>query len=720
MSRLFYTFLAFCVAFFAANAQNNSNMRKDNKRPTVALVLAGGGAKGMAHLGAIKVIESRGIPIDIIVGTSMGSIVGGLYSIGYTSDELLEIAQGTDWLNLILDKPDFGSELLTAKKNSENFLLRVSLDRSRVLSSTGGGGIIDGRNIMKLFNHLTEGLPEEADFDKFPIRFACVATNAISGEKYVFHEGNLASAMRSSMAIPSVFTPVKVGDATLVDGFVVDNYPVDVARAMGADIVIGVDLVSPMTEDQLANSAFDIMMRMLDFNSMELYKSNKDDTDIYISVNTEGYSAASFSAAAIDSLIVRGKDAAMSKIEALDSLAKAINADQTAHIECSRIKGVKYCFGDNDIHDEKYATTDEDIRIIKTDSLGVIDLTETLKSSYHFAKHVFQHGSLSLGCRFDNQEYAAMQLSIDARLLRRSMIDLNIYGRLGSRMVGGLSIAQIFRNEGKMESGYTFAKKDLTNYYNGNRIADLSDYHQRFFIRYKKDYKKVGYSLGLRYDVHRYRNLLFHKDVAFIAPDLSREKYFTYFVKAEYNSLDSQYFPTRGTQTEVKAEFITSNLYEFHNYALFPIFSFNWRTAASISNRFTFIPHATVRMLCPGDADVPLALYNFFGGLYRGLMQEQQIEMAGVPYLEISSKNAVNTVGFDLQQRMGGNHFLVARVDGLSLCNNINDAFEKESLFWGCNLGYHYRSVAGPISLIGSWSNRTKEFGFVFNVGYYF
>ena len=106
MIRLFYTILAFCVAIFAANAQNNSNVNKDKKRPTVALVLAGGGAKGMAHLGAIKVIESCGIPIDIIVGTSMGSIVGGLYSIGYTSDELLEIARETDWLNLILDKPD--------------------------------------------------------------------------------------------------------------------------------------------------------------------------------------------------------------------------------------------------------------------------------------------------------------------------------------------------------------------------------------------------------------------------------------------------------------------------------------------------------------------------------------------------------------------------------------------------------------------------------------
>lgn len=720
MIRLFYTILAFCVAIFAANAQNNSNVNKDKKRPTVALVLAGGGAKGMAHLGAIKVIESCGIPIDIIVGTSMGSIVGGLYSIGYTSDELLEIARETDWLNLILDKPDFGSELLTAKKNNENFLLRVSLDRSRVLSSTGGGGIIDGRNISLLFNHLTDGLPDNSDFSKFPIRFACVATNAVTGEKHVFHEGNLVTAMRSSMAIPSVFTPVKVGDATLVDGFVVDNYPVDVARDMGADIIIGVDLVTPMTEDQLANSAFDIMMRMLDFNSMELYKANKEDTDIYIPVNTEGYTAASFSAAAIDSLIERGKEAAVANIDSLYRLAEHLGIDQSAGVSRTRMSCVNYCTSNADVHKEIYDEADEDVSIIKTDSLGMIDFTETLKSSYHFAKHVFQHGALSLGCRFDNQEYAAMQLSIDARLLRRSMIDLNIYGRLGARMVGGISMAHIFKNESKIESGYSFAKKDMSCYFKGFRIADLSDYHQRFIMRYKKEYNKVGYSLGLRYDVDRYRNLLFHKDVAVIAPDLNKEKYFTYFVKAEFNNLDSQYFPTRGTQTEAKAELISSNLYEFHNYAMFPVFTFKWRTSFSPNRRFSFIPHASTRIICPGDAHVPFALKNFFGGLHNGLMKDQQMEVAGVPFLEIVDSKAVNVAGFDLQQRMGGNHFIVAKFDAMSLCNNIDHALDKEALFWGCNLGYHYRGVAGPISLIGTWSNRTKETGIILNVGYYF
>lgn len=719
MTKLYYTILAFWVAIFTANAQIRNQQNEEEKRPKIAVVFAGGGAKGMAHLGAIKVIESCGIPVDIVVGTSMGSIVGGLYSIGYTSDELLEIARGTDWLNLILDTPDYGSELLTAKKKSENFLLRVSLDRSRVLSSTGGGGIIDGRNISRLFRYLTEGLPENCDFNKFPIRFACVATNAITGEKHVFHEGNLATAMRSSMAIPSVFTPVKVDSATLVDGFVVDNYPVDVARAMGADIVIGVDLVSETSAEQLSNSAFDIMMRMLDFNSMELYKANKEDTDIYIPVNTMGYSAASFSPAAIDSLIVRGQQAAETIRPQLLELARQLGSDANTRLTHGRMNGVRYRHSDQELEPEMYIDSEE-VAIIKTDSTGVINLSATLKSGYNFAKNVFQQGSLNLGCRFDNQEYAAMQLAIDVRLMKRHMLDLNIYGRLGARMVGGLSMAHVFENESKIESGYVFAKKDLTGYYKGARVADLSDYHQNFFLRYQKDYRKVAYFFGVRYDVNRYRNLLLHKDAALIAEDLAHEKYFTYYVKGEFNNLDSQYFPTHGTQTEARVDVITSNLYQYHNYGMFPIFTFNWRTAISPTNRFSFIPHASSRIICPGDAPVPFALRNFCGGMHSGLLIEQQLQVAGLPYLEFINKNAINVLGFDLQQRIGGNHFLIAKIDGVSLSDNLDEALEKESMHWGCNIGYHYRSVAGPISLIGLWSQRTKEVGIILNVGYYF
>lgn len=719
MKRIIYTLLTFWVAFNVSFSQELKRVQKHHGRPKIAVVLAGGGAKGTAHIGALKVIESCGIPIDIIVGTSMGSIVGGLYSIGYTSDELLDITKGTDWINLILDTPDYGNQLLTAKKDNENYLLRVSLDRSRVLSGTGGGGIIDGKNITNLFKHLTTGLPDNCDFNRFPIKFACVATNAITGEKYVFHDGNLVTAMRSSMAIPTVFTPVKVGDAALVDGFVVDNFPVDVAREMGADIIIGVDLVSETNDEALANSAVDVLMRIMDFNSMDQYNANKEDADIYIPVNTTGYSAASFTPSAIDSLIIRGEQGAKNKIEELRELARRLHINQSYYAVHGRMNGVNYTRVVDDLDPEMYIET-KDVAILTTDSTGVIDLSETLKNGYQFAKNVFQTGSLSLGARFDNQDYAALQLAIDVKLMRRSHVDLNIYGRLGSKMVGGMSMAHLFANGGKIEGRYTFEHKELSCYANGARIADVGDYHQRFNIRYKQDFKNVAYSFGLRYDIDRYRNVLIHKDVANIAENLPKEKYFSYYAKSEYNSLDAQYFPTKGSQVELMLEVITSNLYEFHNYALFPIISWYWRSAVTAGDRFTFIPRASIRVVGSGDATTPWALRNFLGGLHRDMLKEQQIEMAGLPHMEIINKEALGVAGFELQQRFGGNHFIIATVDGASLSNNFDEAFTKEAFTWGCNLGYHYRGVAGPISLIGLWSSRTKDLGFVLNVGYYF
>lgn len=719
MRRLIYTFLVFWVAFFTSNAQILKKTSDTEGRPKIAVVLAGGGAKGMAHLGAIRVIESCGIPIDIIVGTSMGSIVGGLYSIGYTSDELLDITRGTDWINLILDTPDYGNQLLTSKKDNENYLLRVSLDRSRVLSGTGGGGIIEGKNISTLFNHLTEGLPKYCDFNKFPIKFACVATNAVTGEKYVFHQGNLVTAMRSSMAIPTVFTPVKVDDAVLVDGFVVDNFPVDVARQMGADIIIGVDLVAETDDEALANSAIDVMMRILDFNSMAQYNANKEDTDVYIPINTTGYSAASFSSAAIDSLITRGEEAAQKSIEELRALARRLNINQTYYSVHGRMNGVKYTRTLDDLHPDMYIDS-KDVAIIKTGHDGVIDLSETLKQGYQFAKDVFQTGTLSLGARFDNQDYAALQLSIDVKLKQRQQFDLNLYGRLGSRMVGGISMAHVFNNGGKIEGRYSIEHKDLSCYLFGSRIADVGNYHQRFNLRYKQDFRKVSYSFGLRYDIDRYRGVLIHKDVADIAERLPKERYFSYYTKAEFNNLNTQYFPTKGTQMETMLEVITSNLYEFHNYSLFPIISWYWRAALTPEKRFTFIPHASARIIGSGDAPTPWALRNFLGGMSRDYYKEQQIAMAGLTHMEIINKEALGVVGFDLQQRIGNNHFIIATVDGATMSNNIDEAFTTDAMHWGCNLGYHYRGVAGPISVISMWSQRTKELGIILNIGYYF
>ena len=180
-----------------------------HERPKVAVVLAGGGAKGLAHIGVLKVLEEAGVPIDIVVGNSMGSIVGALYAIGYTPEEMDSIVRRTDWIQLLLDQPDYGNQLLSARKLNESYQLRVALDRERQTSMTGRSGLIRGKNIEDYLRRLTATVPDSVCFDSLPMPFACNATEVVAGRSHEFHSGNLVKAMRASMAIPGVFTPVQ-------------------------------------------------------------------------------------------------------------------------------------------------------------------------------------------------------------------------------------------------------------------------------------------------------------------------------------------------------------------------------------------------------------------------------------------------------------------------------------------------------------------------------
>lgn len=213
-------------------------------RKRVGIVLAGGGAKGMAHIGVIKVLERAGIPIDLIAGTSMGSIIGGLYSIGWNAAGMDSIVRKQDWMFLLTDKEHYYSQNLFHRERQNTYLLTRSYTAGQKDLSERGG-IIRGTNLAKLFNRLTTGYTDSLDFNRLPIPFACVATNIVDNTEYDFHSGVLAEAMRASMAIPGAFTPVRKGDMVLVDGGLRNNYPADVARSMGADYIIGVTVQSP-------------------------------------------------------------------------------------------------------------------------------------------------------------------------------------------------------------------------------------------------------------------------------------------------------------------------------------------------------------------------------------------------------------------------------------------------------------------------------------------
>ncbi len=266
----YWTFaFSLCIIFITGAVTHASDIPLD--RPKVGLVLGGGGARGAAHIGVIKILEELNIPVDVIVGTSMGAIVGGLYAAGLSPEELEELAY-LDWENIFRDRPP--REKLPYRRKQEDGKYIIDFG----IGYRGGSlilpqGFIQGQKQIKLLKGLTIGQYQVDDFDKLPIPFRAVATDVETGEAVVIGSGDLADAIRASMTVPGIFSPVKIDGKLLVDGGLSNNLPMDVARNLGAEILIVVDVGSPLNlRDELV-SMVDIALQLSTF----LVRLNSDE-----------------------------------------------------------------------------------------------------------------------------------------------------------------------------------------------------------------------------------------------------------------------------------------------------------------------------------------------------------------------------------------------------------------------------------------------------------
>ena len=305
-------------------------------RKKVAVVLSGGGAKGMAHIGVLKVLERAGIPIDIVTGTSMGSIIGGLYAIGYNANALDSMVRVQDWSYVITDKEDLRNQSLSDRRKQYTYLYSTGMTIGK--RDMNAGGFIKGKNLAELFQQLCTGYTDSLDFtNDLRIPFACVATNIIDNGEVDFHSGRLPQAMRASMAIPAAFSPVRIGDMVLVDGGLKNNYPADIAREMGADIIIGVTVQGAPKVAEDMGGTMSILSQIIDVNCKNKYDENLAITDLHLQVDTKGYGSASFSQAAIDTLIRRGEELAMRHWDDIIALKQRIGIDESFRPpSCSR------------------------------------------------------------------------------------------------------------------------------------------------------------------------------------------------------------------------------------------------------------------------------------------------------------------------------------------------------------------------------------------------
>ncbi len=290
------------------------------QRPKVGLVLSGGGAKGVAHIGVLKALEEAGIVPDYITGTSMGALVGGLYAIGYSADQLDSIVHHIDWDAILTNQVPLNEIAIEEKDYYDRFIVELPINGIKIGLPKG---MIEGQKLSELLSDLTQSVHHINDFSKFPIPYACVAADIEVGEPVLLNKGFLPRAMRASMAISSVFTPVVIDGRLLVDGGLLRNFPVEEVVAMGADIVIGVNVSGGLyTREELDNMVAVLAQSAFIIGVRDTEKQ-KELVDIYIEPDIEGFSSGSFSET--DKIFVRGQEAGRKFLPVFKKLADSLN-----------------------------------------------------------------------------------------------------------------------------------------------------------------------------------------------------------------------------------------------------------------------------------------------------------------------------------------------------------------------------------------------------------
>lgn len=718
------------------------SVHAQQQRKKVGVVLSGGGAKGVAHIKALKVIEEAGIPIDYIVGTSMGSIVGGLYAIGYTPEQLDSMVRKQNWTFLLSDRIKRSSMSLTDRERSEKYIVSIPFTKN---PKEIAGGLIKGQNLANLFSDLTVGYHDSISFNKLPIPFACVSANVVNGDQVVFREGVLSTAMRASMAIPGVFTPVRMDSMVLVDGGIVNNYPADVAKAMGADIIIGVDVQNVLKSANNLNSVPEILGQIIDLTCQTNHEKNVDLTDTYIRVNVDGYSSASFTPAAIDSLMQRGEEAARTQWDSLIALKKKIGISDDyvpkqhgpySSLSNSRtIFVTKISFTGVETKDKKWLMKKCNLK--EDSDITTQQIEQALfqlrgSQSYSSASYKLMHTSegyhltfmleekyekrINLGIRFDSEEIASLLVNGTADIKTHIPSRLSLTGRLGKRYAARIDYTLEPMQQRNFNFSYMFQYNDINIYDKGDRAYNLTyKYHLAEFGFSDVWYKNFRFGLGFRFEYYKYKDFLFKKpELADL--DIESEHFLSYFAQVHYNTYDKGYFPSKGSDFSASYSLYTDNMAQYNEHAPFSALKGSWASVIPVTRRFSIIPSIYGRILI--GKDFPYPIQNAIGGEVYGLYIPQQLPFAGITNIELMN-NSIMIASVKFRQRMGSIHYLTLTGNYGLTESNFFDILRGKQLY-GISAGYGMDSIFGPLEITFGYSNRTDKGSCYVNLGYYF
>ena len=747
-------------------------------RPTVALVLSGGGAKGTAHVSAIKYIEELGIPVDLVVGTSMGGLIGGLYSLGYTVHEMDSIVRNMDWEWALSDKLSRDYITYTDMKYKEKYLLSIPFyyerdyykmkiaDENRFdnlmqheilhigadneqgpeflkhnLLGSLPSGYLYGQNVNNLISSLTIGYQDSIDFQTLPIPYVCVAADMVTGKTKIWHSGRLKDAMRSTMSIPGVFAPVKTQGMVLVDGGIRDNFPTGLAKEMGADIIIGVDLAQGKRSYVTVNNLADIAAQTIDMLGRDVYEKNILIPDVTIKPYLPEFSSLSFSTQAVDTIMARGWQAA----KAQDSLLRKVAAvTSSKYISQNRPKAFNF-------HSDSLIIADVDITGVLPKERELLKNRLNLKFGQKISREDLEHivaqiygtqaydyvtyelygttepyrlvlnckkgpiHQLGIGVRADTEEIVSvlLNLGLNAHTLQGHKLDL--IGKINANPYIQLHWSYDIPKIPTLNASASIRWTDmnLLNFRDNILNFNFYDAKQEFYLSNIK-WKRVDINVGLRNDFFNVRNLKSSQIMGDYDLSLLRNNFMSLYAEGRTDTFDDGYFPTKGMNAGASYSWIFAGFPNPVNR--FQTVQADAKMVVSVGDIFAFIPSFNVRFLF-GD-DVPVPYFNAIGGSIAGRYVDQQIPFIGVTNLS-AMKNILTVFRTDYRFRVMKNHYVTGILNYARDCDDFRTYVDGLGYF-GAGVEYAYDTIFGPVKANIHWSNLTGNVGVYLSAGYNF
>jgi len=727
---------------------------QQERRCKIGLTLSGGGAKGLAHIGILKALDSAGLQIDYVTGTSMGAVVGSLYAAGYSGDSIYQIARRIDWTALLLSRSPMNSFIMEEKNEYGRYLIEIPVEKGRIKIPSG---ILEAEELWIKFDELYQPVYNIRDFDELPRGFRCIATDISTGEAVVLDKGCLLSAVRASMAIPTVFTAVDHNDSVrLVDGGIIRNFPVSDVKNMGADIIIGstVDIsTQPKAKD--ITSPVQILLNIAFFREQEYSKKDINLCNYLISHPLSDYSAASFNSS--DSIIAIGLRIGRLYYPLFKKLADSLHA----------------IYGLSPKRQLPEIPSKTIIRHILTDSFQVISKPYLLRMLSLEEDSAYTVGELEASIRrvygtgYFNRVYyrlesvapgiADMHLITEesTQLAAKLALNYNSFGRImlignltKRDMIGRQSVSSVtlgLSENPRIRLGHTkvmgstrFPLSSVTEMYaewqkfsrfrNFKGIAEYRQMNGYFDTRLQLAYKRrESYALGLRLQTVSATPL----SETILDVD-GRNNYLQPYLRYEYNTQDRLFLPRKGTYVLLEPSAILAQSQKITITSVgFPLGSADslgithsnfLRLKAQIQHVIPVRRKSIVTLQAETDLNfnsTQLLFHDFVVGGIQPVFRNQ-VTFAGIQDASLRTNSLVKAA-VNWRYQVAGSLFVAATANFIYHSFLVEKYREEPNNFLsGYGLTFGMDTVLGPIEFSFTYCDQAKTIYNYLNVGFRF